>query len=117
LRVKDLNLQTRSLKVGRVVQIVRKIRDHITAHNLGSDDLLFAMRGTPNTPKAHGTAGLQRSCSGSRDRGRMADLVLLADARIAAVPVDECGEPLVDVRGCADIEVDPSRGLQPSQPG
>ncbi|NRQ35951.1 dipeptidase [Nonomuraea sp. NN258] len=36
----------------------------------------------------------------------MADIVLLADERISAVPVRECHEPLVDVREAAEIEVD-----------
>jgi zinc D-Ala-D-Ala dipeptidase len=36
----------------------------------------------------------------------VADIVLLADERISAVPVRECDEPLVDVREAAEIEVD-----------
>ncbi|MFF9282801.1 M15 family metallopeptidase [Streptomyces griseosporeus] len=29
----------------------------------------------------------------------MSEIILMSDARVAAVPVEECGEPLVDVRG------------------
>lgn len=29
----------------------------------------------------------------------MSEIILMSDARVAAVPVDECGEPLVDVSG------------------
>ncbi|KUN95810.1 hypothetical protein AQJ84_21775 [Streptomyces resistomycificus] len=28
----------------------------------------------------------------------MTEIILMSDARVAAVPVEECGEPLVDVR-------------------
>jgi D-alanyl-D-alanine dipeptidase len=37
----------------------------------------------------------------------MSELVLLSDPRIYAVPVEECGEPLVDVRAASAIRVDP----------
>jgi D-alanyl-D-alanine dipeptidase len=36
----------------------------------------------------------------------VADIVLLCDGRIAAVPVRECGEPLVDLRAVADVDLD-----------
>ncbi|MDQ7905785.1 M15 family metallopeptidase [Phytohabitans sp. ZYX-F-186] len=36
----------------------------------------------------------------------MAEVVLLADERISAVPVSDCGEPLVDLRTVAGVEVD-----------
>jgi D-alanyl-D-alanine dipeptidase len=38
--------------------------------------------------------------------GVMAEIVLLSDARVAAVPVAECGEPLVDLRTVAPLRVD-----------
>jgi zinc D-Ala-D-Ala dipeptidase len=34
------------------------------------------------------------------------EVVLLADERISAVPVSDCGEPLVDLRTVASVEVD-----------
>ncbi|MFG1613253.1 M15 family metallopeptidase [Nonomuraea wenchangensis] len=37
----------------------------------------------------------------------MPEIVLLSDPRIAAVPVEECGEPLVDLRGVEALRVDP----------
>jgi D-alanyl-D-alanine dipeptidase len=43
--------------------------------------------------------------SGSQDRG-VAELVLLSDPRVAAVVVEECGEPLVDLRTVAALRVD-----------
>ena len=36
----------------------------------------------------------------------MDDVLLLADPRVAAVPVRECGAPLVDVRGAGSLLVD-----------
>ncbi|MEU4111879.1 M15 family metallopeptidase [Streptomyces sp. NPDC027717] len=36
-------------------------------------------------------------------------VVLMADRRVAAVPVRECGEPLVDVRAHGGLRVDPRR--------
>jgi zinc D-Ala-D-Ala dipeptidase len=36
----------------------------------------------------------------------MANFVLLSDARVAAVPVHECDEPLIDLRDAGDLEVD-----------
>ncbi|MFC4533391.1 M15 family metallopeptidase [Sphaerisporangium dianthi] len=36
----------------------------------------------------------------------MTELVYLSDPRIAALPVKECGEPLVDLRTLSDIRVD-----------
>ncbi|MEU6814198.1 M15 family metallopeptidase [Streptomyces sp. NPDC046860] len=36
-------------------------------------------------------------------------IVLMADRRVAAVPVRECGEPLVDVRAHGALRVDPRR--------
>ncbi|QYC41637.1 D-alanyl-D-alanine dipeptidase [Nonomuraea coxensis DSM 45129] len=37
----------------------------------------------------------------------MPEIVLLSDPRIAAVPVEECGEPLVDLRDVEALRVDP----------
>ncbi|MER5209875.1 M15 family metallopeptidase [Streptomyces sp. NPDC002838] len=34
----------------------------------------------------------------------MSEIILISDARVAAVPVEECGEPLVDVRGCLQVD-------------
>ncbi|MGW3339018.1 M15 family metallopeptidase [Streptomyces sp. NPDC001009] len=36
-------------------------------------------------------------------------VVLMADRRVAAIPVRECGEPLVDVRAHGGLRVDPRR--------
>lgn len=36
----------------------------------------------------------------------MSEIVLLSDARIAALPVDECGEAMVDVRTCPTVAMD-----------
>ncbi|MFJ4697582.1 M15 family metallopeptidase [Streptomyces sp. NPDC088768] len=36
----------------------------------------------------------------------MSELILMADPRVAAVPVRECGEPLVDVRASGELLVD-----------
>ena len=36
----------------------------------------------------------------------MDDVLLLSDPRVAAVPVRECGAPLVDVRGAGSLLVD-----------
>ena len=36
----------------------------------------------------------------------MTDIVLLSDERIAAVPVRDCGEPLVGLRRVGELEVD-----------
>lgn len=40
--------------------------------------------------------------------GRPEDIVLMSDPRVAAVPVQECGDPLVDCRGL--LRVDDRRG-------
>ncbi|MGW0605876.1 M15 family metallopeptidase [Streptomyces sp. NPDC002640] len=37
------------------------------------------------------------------------DIVLMSDPRVATMPVHECGEPLVDVRGRGGIQVDGRR--------
>ncbi|MEU7057203.1 M15 family metallopeptidase [Streptomyces sp. NPDC046197] len=34
----------------------------------------------------------------------MSEIILMSDARVAAVPVEECGEPLVDVRGALRVD-------------
>ncbi|MFE9403381.1 M15 family metallopeptidase [Streptomyces sp. NPDC006530] len=39
----------------------------------------------------------------------MDDIVLMSDPRVAAVPVQECGEPLVDVRRDGSLLLDASR--------
>ncbi|MEV4576557.1 M15 family metallopeptidase [Nonomuraea jabiensis] len=44
---------------------------------------------------------------GSEGCSSMPKIVLLSDPRIAAVPVKECGEPLVDLRTVEAIRVDP----------
>ncbi len=36
----------------------------------------------------------------------MTEIVLMSDPRVASVPVQECGEPLVDVRRDASLLVD-----------
>ncbi|MEI5103753.1 M15 family metallopeptidase [Streptomyces sp. PmtG] len=36
----------------------------------------------------------------------MSEIVLMADPRVAAIPVEECGEPLVDVRASGRLRVD-----------
>jgi len=43
-------------------------------------------------------------------------MIALSDPRIAAVPVRECGEPLVDLRAVLPLQVDPDRtGAVPVQ--
>ena len=39
----------------------------------------------------------------------MNEIVLMSDPRVAAVPVEECGEPLVDVRSGSSLLVDPRK--------
>ncbi|MGW6913257.1 M15 family metallopeptidase [Kitasatospora sp. NPDC054939] len=39
----------------------------------------------------------------------MNEIILMADPRVAAVPVAECGERLVDVRGTGALRVDPRK--------
>ncbi|KOU61748.1 dipeptidase [Streptomyces sp. MMG1533] len=34
----------------------------------------------------------------------MSEIILMSDPRVAAVPVDECGERLVDVSGCLPVD-------------
>jgi D-alanyl-D-alanine dipeptidase len=34
----------------------------------------------------------------------MSEIILMSDARVAAVPVEECAEPLVDVRGFLQVD-------------
>jgi len=51
------------------------------------------------------TAGLQRYYRVTADTPPVIDAVLLSDARIAAVPVRDCAEPLIDLRESA-FEVD-----------
>jgi D-alanyl-D-alanine dipeptidase len=34
-----------------------------------------------------------------------ADILLMADPRVAAVPVHDCGEELVDVRSCGTLSL------------
>ncbi|PAZ10209.1 dipeptidase [Streptomyces sp. SA15] len=34
----------------------------------------------------------------------MSEIILMSDPRVAAVPVEECGEPLVDVRGFLQVD-------------
>ncbi|MFD5465115.1 M15 family metallopeptidase [Kitasatospora sp. NPDC127059] len=36
----------------------------------------------------------------------MTDIITLADPRVAAVPLDDCGEPLVDLRGVPQLLLD-----------
>ncbi|GHE76327.1 D-alanyl-D-alanine dipeptidase [Streptomyces longispororuber] len=42
----------------------------------------------------------------TRDHHAMTEIVLMSDARVAAIPVTECGEPLVDVRRHGGLLVD-----------
>ncbi|MFC9589472.1 M15 family metallopeptidase [Streptomyces sp. NPDC056944] len=39
----------------------------------------------------------------------MTEIVLMSDPRVAAIPVSECGERLVDVRGVGSLLVDPRK--------
>ncbi|MBB5773485.1 hypothetical protein HD596_000241 [Nonomuraea jabiensis] len=47
------------------------------------------------------------SGQGGVGKSSLPKIVLLSDPRIAAVPVKECGEPLVDLRTVQAIRVDP----------
>ncbi|WP_407835181.1 M15 family metallopeptidase [Streptomyces sp. DSM 116496] len=37
----------------------------------------------------------------------MSEIVLMSDPRVTALPVTECGEPLVDLRGFPELRIDP----------
>jgi D-alanyl-D-alanine dipeptidase len=49
---------------------------------------------------------LQSICSGPGDAVRVTDIITLSDPRVAAMSEDECGEPLVDVRGTGHLWLD-----------
>ncbi len=50
---------------------------------------------------------LQSICSGPGDASPVTDIITLSDPRVAAVAEDECGEPLVDLRGSGGLRLDP----------